>query len=187
MITLFIDTHLNNVYLHLYNDKVLYKKEEILGEKQNSKLIMPSLAKLLENEKYDNILVVNGPGSFTGVRLGVTIAKTLAYTLSKQIRVIDYLDMMNISLESKDHIVGLSDGNGYFIGEFKNHKKSKEYYYLSNSEYNNFCQINHVDTGVTIDMNKVLEYAETLDFIPAHAVNPIYIKLIGVEYAKKSS
>ena len=67
MKTLFIDTHYNDVYLRLYNDNTLYKKEEIMGEKQNSTLIMPMLAKLLENQEYDEILVVNGPGSFTGV------------------------------------------------------------------------------------------------------------------------
>ncbi len=187
MKTLFIDTHYLDVYLRLYNDNILYKEEKVVGEKQNSTLIMPMLAKLLENEEYDEILVVNGPGSFTGVRLGVTIAKTLAYTLKKPIKVIDYLNMMNLSLPSSDHTVGLSDGNGFFVGEFINHKKIKEYYYLNNSEFKEFNQDNNVDTDVSIDMEKVLEYVKTIDYTNPHAVNPIYIKLIGVEYAKKDN
>ena len=187
MKTLFIDTHYNDVYLRLYNDNTLYKKEEIMGGKQNSTLIMPMLAKLLENQEYDEIVVVNGPGSFTGVRLGVTIAKTLAYILKKPIKVIDYLNMMNLSLDSNDHIVALSDGNGFFVGEFKEYKKIKEYYYLNNSEFKEFNHDNHVDTDVSIDMDKVLNYVKTIDYTNPHAVNPIYIKLIGVEYAKKNS
>lgn len=187
MKTLFIDTHYADINLHLYVDKKLYKKEEVIGQKQNSTLIMPLLSKLLKNEDYDEILVVNGPGSFTGVRLGVTIAKTLAFTLKKPIKVIDYLDMMNVSLSSKDHIVGLSDGNGYFIGEFNDYKKAKDYYYLNNSNFLSLVQQKSVDTDVSIDMSKVLKYADTLDYTPAHAVNPIYIKLIGVEYAEKSN
>ena len=187
MKTLFIDTHYLDVNLSLYEDLNLHKKTKIKSIKQSSTLIMPLLAKLLQNEDYDEILVVNGPGSFTGVRLGVTIAKTLAYTLNKPIKVIDYLDMMNVSLKTKDHLVGLSDGNGYFIGEFKDYKKVKDYYYLSNSEYQNFALDNKVNTDVLINMSKVLTHAQELPYVNPHAVNPIYIKLIGVEYAKKSS
>lgn len=187
MKTLFIDTHLSDVILGLYDETKLYKKEEVIGEKQNSRIIMPMLSKLLENEEYDQILVVNGPGSFTGVRLGVTIAKTLAYTMNKPIKVISYIDMMNLSLESSNHIIGLSDGNGYFIGEYEDHKKVKEYYYLSNSEYKEFSSSNSIDTDVSIDMTKVLDYVKDLEETNPHAVNPIYVKLIGVEYAKKNS
>ncbi len=37
----------------------------------------------LEPSEIDQIVVAEGPGSYTGVRIGVTIAKTLAWTLKK--------------------------------------------------------------------------------------------------------
>ena len=39
----------------------------------------------LKPEDIDNYVILNGPGSFTGVRVGVTVSKTLAWTLSKKI------------------------------------------------------------------------------------------------------
>lgn len=186
MKTLYIDTHLFDIKLFLIKDFEIYKKEEVLNQKHNSQFLMPSVEKLLENEEFDEIIVINGPGSFTGVRLGVTVAKTLAYTMNKPIKALTYFDVMHASLESQSHILGISDGNGYFIAEYENNALAKDYYYLNNSDYTNFCQTHEVVTDVTIDIRKVMEYAENIEPTPAHGVNPIYIKLIGVEYDKKN-
>lgn len=49
---------------------------------------MPAIEELFKRAKLDpanidGIVVAEGPGSYTGVRIGVTIAKTLAWTLNK--------------------------------------------------------------------------------------------------------
>ena len=64
----------------------------VLGEivtnmkKNHSVRLLPAIQTLLkevqiEPEKLERIVVAYGPGSYTGVRIGVTVAKTLAYTL----------------------------------------------------------------------------------------------------------
>ncbi len=45
----------------------------------------------LRLEDVDHILVTHGPGSFTGIRVGLNFAKTLAYGLSKPVYTIDTL------------------------------------------------------------------------------------------------
>ncbi|GAE48338.1 inactive homolog of metal-dependent proteases [Mesobacillus boroniphilus JCM 21738] len=66
--------------------------ETVLGEyisnikKNHSVRVMPAIQTLMEecNIKpgdLSKIVVAEGPGSYTGVRIGVTIAKTMAWTL----------------------------------------------------------------------------------------------------------
>ncbi|WP_108672159.1 tRNA (adenosine(37)-N6)-threonylcarbamoyltransferase complex dimerization subunit type 1 TsaB [Peribacillus acanthi] len=55
-------------------------------KKNHSVRAMPAIQQLMkecevEPKELGKIIVANGPGSYTGVRIGVTIAKTLAWTL----------------------------------------------------------------------------------------------------------
>ena len=48
---------------------------------------MPEIAEILTESKINkteitDIVVAEGPGSYTGLRIGVTVAKTLAYALN---------------------------------------------------------------------------------------------------------
>ena len=48
---------------------------------------MPEIAEILSESKINkaeitDIVVAEGPGSYTGLRIGVTVAKTLAYALN---------------------------------------------------------------------------------------------------------
>ncbi|MFT8872292.1 MAG: tRNA (adenosine(37)-N6)-threonylcarbamoyltransferase complex dimerization subunit type 1 TsaB [Sporolactobacillus sp.] len=69
---------------------------KVLGElmtnsrRNHSERLMPAIAQLLQEtgtalEDVDRIAVVQGPGSYTGLRIGVTVAKTLAWTLDKEL------------------------------------------------------------------------------------------------------
>lgn len=70
----------------------LLNEEHIIGEyitnmkKNHSVRVMPAIEKLLsdcdrQTSDLDKIVVAQGPGSYTGVRIGVTIAKTMAWSL----------------------------------------------------------------------------------------------------------
>lgn len=67
--------------------------EKVVGEyitnlkKNHSVRAMPAIDRLMRDcdmkpEELTKIVVAKGPGSYTGVRIGVTIAKTLAWTLN---------------------------------------------------------------------------------------------------------
>lgn len=71
----------------------LLEEDQVLGEyitnlkKNHSVRIMPAIQTLMKDcgkvpADLTKIVVAKGPGSYTGVRIGVTIAKTLAWTLN---------------------------------------------------------------------------------------------------------
>ena len=68
--------------------------------------ITPALDSLLEQvrtsgQPLDYIAVTDGPGSFTGLRIGVTTAKTLGYALGIKIVAVDSLAAMAFHLWAK--------------------------------------------------------------------------------------
>ncbi|MFT8709121.1 MAG: tRNA (adenosine(37)-N6)-threonylcarbamoyltransferase complex dimerization subunit type 1 TsaB [Sporolactobacillus sp.] len=79
--------------------------QKVLGElttnsrKKHSEQLLPAIAQLAESldinlEELDRIAVAYGPGSYTGLRIGVTIAKTLAWTLKKELVGISSLEIV---------------------------------------------------------------------------------------------
>lgn len=186
MKTLLIDTHLFDIHILLFDKYEIISEEHIIGQKHNSQYLLPAIKKVCDKSDFDQIIVVNGPGSFTGVRLGVTVAKTLAYTLNKPIKAISSLDLLNYSSDNKEHIYGIGDGNGYFIGEYNNNILSKDFYYISNNQYLDIKDTKNIETDVFINYKSILKFMENIKNENPHSINPLYIKLIGVENDKKN-
>ena len=182
MFTLFIDTHAKNVHIILYKDSSILEDLEVVTANQHSEVTMPTIAKILSNNNLDakdlnGIIVVNGPGSFTGVRIGVTIAKTFAYVLNIPIRVIDSLLLKAICINSDSKIVSEPDRNGGYIGKFNGKNEAiSEYTYLNKNAYKELKENNIVYEDVDIDYVKVFEFLSKQDPINAHAVKPLYVK-----------
>ncbi|WP_342506672.1 tRNA (adenosine(37)-N6)-threonylcarbamoyltransferase complex dimerization subunit type 1 TsaB [Sporosarcina sp. FSL K6-2383] len=88
MIWLGIDTANTPLSVAVVRDGELLVEEISAMAVNHSLRAMPAIEELLakaglEPANIDAIAVSEGPGSYTGVRIGVTIAKTLAWTLGK--------------------------------------------------------------------------------------------------------
>lgn len=186
MTTLLLDTHLNDILVFLLKDGSIVDKKEVINKKNNSEVLFPTIKEVIDGKKITDIIVVNGPGSFTSVRLGITIAKTLAYTLNIPIKTITSLEVTAIS--NNERKVGISDGNGCYLGEFdKEYKPIKDYVYVNNSDFINMDNKDEYNLDYKIDAEKVYEFVLNRRPTNAHDVNPIYIKKIGVEIDKTSN
>lgn len=69
------------------------------GNLQHSTQLMPAIETVLTKSGWkpadlDRIAVSQGPGSYTGVRIGATIAKTLAWTLNKPLVPVSSLELL---------------------------------------------------------------------------------------------
>ncbi|MEH7439771.1 tRNA (adenosine(37)-N6)-threonylcarbamoyltransferase complex dimerization subunit type 1 TsaB [Neobacillus drentensis] len=83
----------------------LLEENQVLGEyitnlkKNHSVRIMPAIETLMSDcervpADLTKIVVAEGPGSYTGVRIGVTIAKTLAWTLNTPLVGVSSLEIL---------------------------------------------------------------------------------------------
>ena len=196
MISLFIDTHDKDINLVLYKDGDILDKNIKESERHHSDFIMPMLKELLDRNNItvhdlNEIYVVNGPGSFTGVRLGVTIAKTLAYTLNIPIKTITSLEVFAISANTdQDKIVVIEDLKGLFGAKFdKDNNIIDEYFYKSRDEYKSYLekQKDCIVVNNNIDFNKLYNFIKELEPTTPHKVNPIYIKTIEANKDDKGS
>lgn len=186
MYSLLIDTHDKNVLLVLYkNGKVL----DLINKESNmrhSEITMPSLIEIVEKkgikvQDLSEIFTVVGPGSFTGVRIGVVIAKTIAYLLNIPIKPLSSLDMEYFSNDMKNGIYRLDEKNGYFVCEYGcNDSSNGEIRYYSKKEYNEkFNQI-EVNENIHNDYEKIYNYMSNISKVNPHLINPLYIKQIEV-------
>ena len=186
MYTLFIDTHSEKLLISLLKDEKIL--EEISKEEKNhSVYLMPSINDILNNnhievDNIDQIIVVNGPGSFTGVRLGVTVAKTLAYTLNAKIYPISSLEVYGESANEEFDLICIKDSKGVYSAR-KEKSEYRDFEYRKNDDFNNYIESNRFKPifSERIDLIKVLNYIKNKESVNLHSVNPLYVKLIDVE------
>lgn len=127
MISLFIDTSISFPTISLIRDnEVLYEFHEEIKSDMSSK-ILPIIDEGLKKSNLtlnsiNNIFVVTGPGSFTGVRIGVTIAKTIAWSVNKKIIPISSLEFMATTNTNKDYVIPMIDARrgNVFAGIYTN-------------------------------------------------------------------
>ena len=119
MISLFLNTASSRFNAAIAKDNKVLDSVASYYEKDLSKDALLEITKLLDNNNLsandvDEIICVRGPGSFTGLRIGVTIAKTFAYFLKKELYSVSSLDVMASSV-SGDIIVPLIDARRGYV------------------------------------------------------------------------
>lgn len=205
MISLFIDTCSSKLIIGLFKDNKLIEKIEKLSNNDLSSQTLPYLDRLLKKNNLnpndvDKIFVINGPGSFTGIRIGVTIAKMMAWTLNIDIVTISELELLASTPFKTDYIIpyidarrnavyaGIydKDGNNIMpdcyinIEQLKNSLDSNKSYTFVSYDYEK-VNISNQDLEPNINVEKVI--TKHIDDVPLnpHSVNPNYLKRTEAE------
>lgn len=96
MITLLLDTAYLGLNIGIVKDNQLIEKTEIIAQRKQSELTLPMLAQLFEKHdlkplEINQIVITEGPGSFTGLRIAMTIAKVICSLTDCQLYTINTL------------------------------------------------------------------------------------------------
>ena len=99
MKSLVLDTLFENLSLGLLEDREVRALLYTHCRRRNAKIILAQLQELLRNlnwdlEYFDELIVNRGPGSYTGVRIALSVVRTIAQVLKLPIRCVTSLEVM---------------------------------------------------------------------------------------------
>lgn len=124
MLVLAIDTSTNVGTVGLYSSETGLVGEVSINIKrthsENIMVAIDNILKLTEHkiEDIDKIAVSIGPGSFTGIRIGVAVAKGLAYSTGKSIVGVNELDIIASGIANTEYgiipIIDARKERGYY-------------------------------------------------------------------------
>ena len=207
---LYLDTSSSFLYSGIISDDKLVSEIKAKMDNDLSKITLYKIEEMfksvsLKPKDIDKIIVVNGPGSFTGIRVGITIAKTYAWGLKKSITTISSLEAMAISSTSNTYKVPLIDARrGYVYAAIydkdNNVVMEPAHIKLENLEE----EIKKLDSDITVITNDDVEINYTKEKynpnileivkkfkskkeINPHIVNPEYLKLTEAEEKNKKN
>ena len=204
MKTLVIDTCTNRIIVALADNSTIFSFCNEIVENQMSNIIMEKVEKCfqeagLEPTDVDRILVAVGPGSYTGIRIGVTIAKTFAWALKREIIPISSLEIMVSGYGDQKLLVPYIDArrNCCFgaiydnklnqvlkdqyisMDSLKEKLKDKEYIFVSD---NNLVE----SEEPKIDIIKLINKYSNDKGVNPHSLNPVYLKNTEAEEKLKN-
>lgn len=199
MITLFIDTSTEYLTVALIKDDEIVK-ESTVSSSEHSKYAMSEIEKLFAGTKINKrsvnkIMVVVGPGSFTGIRIGVTIAKTYAWACNIKVVPISTLKAYALSYTGYDNYVPFIDARrGYVYSAIydKKYKPVLDDCYIALDELLKKCEklkniafIGKSDKKEILDNKlnvlKIYNYYKNEEGISPHKVLPVYLKKTEAE------
>jgi tRNA threonylcarbamoyladenosine biosynthesis protein TsaB len=206
MICLFFDTSSDLLKVSLIKDNKIIFDKELHTKNDHSSYLVPTIDEAFKSnnidfKELDEIIVGNGPGSFTGTRISIAVAKTYAFSFNIPVYMISSLEELIYDNDRYDFYVPIIEekkDNLYFSIFDKDKKRvmddtysSTEYMYkkleeldgkillisLSNKEYEKYdtvkASINALNIMKNIDVNN--------EKVNPHLLKPNYIKKIEAE------
>ena len=208
MLILGIDTSTKICTCSIFDSENGVIAETSLSVKKNhSNIVMPIIDNLfkisdLNINDIDKIAVAIGPGSFTGVRIALGIAKGLAMALNKPLIAINELDILEaIASGNENEIIPLIDArkervyykyqnkyvDDYLINLISNFDKNKKYIFVGDGaiNYKNILKDNLGENAIILPMYNSFPRASILSEL---AINKeeANIYTLEPEYISKS-
>ena len=185
MLILGIDTSTKICTCSIFDSENGVIAETSLSVKKNhSNIVMPIIDNLfkisdLNINDIDKIVVAIGPGSFTGVRIALGIAKGLAMALNKPLIAVNELDILEaIASGNENEIIPLIDArkervyykyqntyvDDYLINLISNFDKNKKYVFVGDGaiNYKNILKDNLGENAIILPMYNAFPRASIL-------------------------
>ncbi|MBE6103605.1 MAG: tRNA (adenosine(37)-N6)-threonylcarbamoyltransferase complex dimerization subunit type 1 TsaB [Erysipelotrichaceae bacterium] len=148
MYTVGVDTSHQFLLLALLKDDRLVEGVQLDCFKHQSEYLIPEISKLLERHgleasDIDSFVVAQGPGSYTGVRIGMTMAKVLGSLMNKEVYTLSTLQLY-AGLEDC-YVIMDARAKRVYVGRYKDGKPLME-----DTIYTNDRMKEIIDSGANV-------------------------------------
>jgi len=198
MISLFVDTALSFIRIAIFKDDCLVDFINEKCERNMSSLFDIRVRDLFNRNSLsfwdvDKIYTVTGPGSFTGIRVGMTFSKVLAFSLNKKITPISELQVIASSKSNRlkaplidarrgfvyagiydENLNNILDDKYILLDDFLN--ISEDVQYISYDNFEDICTLEP-----NIDFEKIVNKNKNKEQVDHHVLIPNYLKLTEAE------
>lgn len=202
MISLFLDTASSKMIVALYKDNTLLDKIEEDNDNKLSERLLPTISKIISTNNLTvkhihEIIVVNGPGSFTGIRIGVTVAKTMGYAMQIPVKDISELAILATTKVETPYVCPYIDARreSIYTGLYDQFSTSLiEDQYIKISDWEELLKQKTTSDKITwigygidntnkpvIDYEKLPTLFKRLEVKNPHQINPNYLKKTEAE------
>lgn len=192
MVTVLLDSSNTNLSVGVAKDNLLLEAISYEAWQRQSEYMILELNKLLE--KYDikredigEVIVAKGPGSYTGVRIAITIAKTIAVALNTKLYAVSSLRAQKDGTCPSICLINARSGRSY-IGVYEGHKTILEDQIMKNEDVLAYISA-HPDYSVCGDTKylgidgkepnniaEMLDLKDSLESINPLSLKPVYMK-----------
>ena len=195
-----INTSSYRLGIALLKDDLTIGVHETYVKVNQSTRAMPAIERLLKDvhmnaNEIDQIVVAEGPGSFTGIRIGVTIAKTMAWALNIPIIGVSTLQALayqGVSYEDKV-LVPFFDarrkrvysgaymwGNGELTSVIKDKNVEMELWLKELQTLGQELVFLSPDLEeFRLDIRSICHEQAIFPSLPFHRVDPVHVALVG--------
>ena len=192
MITILLDSSNTNLSVGIAKDNLLLESISYEAWQQQSEHMIPELSKLLEKygvnkNDIEEVVVAMGPGSYTGVRIAITIAKTIAVALNTKLYPVSSLRVLKdgdvpsvclINARSGRSYFGVFKGNDIIIGD-RIMKNDEVLAYITEHPGYSICgdtKYLGFEGKQTDNIQEMLNLKEALSDVNPLSLKPVYMK-----------
>ena len=181
---LFIDSVSSRASLNIINKKNIIYTKPIIFSKNNkfSDIIIKKIGNLKKKkliwDSLSSIVVCNGPGSYTSLRLGIATLVAIHYSLNIPIHTISALDLLKISVERKNLYNTIffisSNQRQEFVAFFKKNISTFNVYKIDESNILNFKnkkKFTHCVSNESLKKNKINNFFPCIKSIKIFPLN----------------
>ena len=192
MVTILLDSSNTNLSVGIAKDNVLLDYISYEAWQRQSEYMIVELNKLLEKhnikkEEITDVMVAKGPGSYTGVRIAITIAKTIAVALNANLYAVS-----SLRVEKNDDVPSIclinARSNRSYVGVYQGQEVILNDCIMKNDEVMKYIE-DHPDYSVCGDtkylivegiesntMKEMLDLKDSLESINPLSLKPVYMK-----------